>query len=312
MAEFNKIEELEEIVKKDPNNFQARRELSIALLDKGFNKDALKQINFLLGIFPDDARLYYNQAIALEKLNKENLAENAYLKAIEIDNSQTDFLYNLAYLYLQQKKYEKSLELFWQVIERDSQDANVFFNIGFLLGKLKKHEEAIEYLKKAYELNNNDTLALFYTAYEYSCLENFDEAKKYYYYVIENCPDYSWAYFNLATIDYKQGNINSAFELLQKTLEYNPKDIGAYKFCAKILIDANQLEQAQQIIEVGLGQCENDANLYYYLGQINKLQNNIKGYVQNLKNAIKNHITLDFPVSKIKTELTNFIEQRKK
>ena len=95
-------------------------------------------------------------------------------------------------------------------------------------------------------------------------------------------------------------------------MEYNPKDIGAYKFCAKILIDANQLAEAQQIIEVGLTQCENDANLYYYLGQINKLQNNIKGYVENLKNAIKNHITLDFPATKIKNELTQFIKQIKK
>ena len=74
----------------------------------------------------------------------------------------------------------------------------------------------------------------------------------------------------------------------------------------------NQIQEAQQIVEVGLSQCENDANLYYYLGQICKLQNNIKGYVENLKNAIKNHITLDFPVAKIKTELTQFIEQRKK
>ena len=115
----------------------------------------------------------------------------------------------------------------------------------------------------------------------------FDEAKKYYHQVLENCPDYSWAYYNLATIEYNQGNINEAFDFLQKTLEYNPKDIGAYKFCAKILIEANQIQEAQQIIEVGLSQCENDANLYYYLGQICKLQNNIKGYVENLKNAIK-------------------------
>ena len=63
MAEFSKIEELEQLVEQDASNFQARRELSVALLDKGFNEDALRHINYLLNIFPDDARLHFNQGI---------------------------------------------------------------------------------------------------------------------------------------------------------------------------------------------------------------------------------------------------------
>ena len=133
MAEFTKIEELENIVKNDPSNFQARRELSMALLDKGFNQDALKHTNYLIRIFPEDARLQYNLGIIFEKLKNNKLAEQAYKKAIMIDNSQADFIYNLAYLYMMTQRYDESLKLFVKVLKMDTKDANVFFNIGFVV-----------------------------------------------------------------------------------------------------------------------------------------------------------------------------------
>ena len=196
--------------------------------------------------------------------------------------------------------------------EKDKKDANVYFNIGFLLSKKAEHNEAIQYLKKAYELNNADTLALFYIAYEYSCLKDYESAKLYYNKVIEQCPDYSWAYFNLASIAYQEGKKQEAFSLVQNTLDYNPKDIDAYKFGAKILVELKNLDNAQLFIEQGLAICENDGNLYYILGQINKLQKNYRGYVGNLKLAIKNHMTLTMDAKKIKNELTKFIEKQRK
>ena len=123
-------------------------------------------------------------------------------------------------------------------------------------------------------MNNADTLALFYTAYEYSCLNKNEEAKEYYNKVLEQCPDYSWAYFNLAAIAYQEGKRQDAFELIQQTLDYNPKDIEAYKFGAKILSEAGNFDNAQLFIEHALNECENDGNLYYILGQINKMQKN--------------------------------------
>ena len=56
-------------------------------------------------------------------------------------------------------------------------------------------------------------MALFYIAYEYSCLKDFESAKLYYNKVIEQCPDYSWAYFNLASIAYQEGEKQEAFSL---------------------------------------------------------------------------------------------------
>ena len=53
--------------------------------------------------------------------------------------------------------------------------------------------------------------------------------------MLEISPDYSWAYFNLASIDYAEGNLQSAVQNFEKTIELNPKDIEAYKIYAKIM-----------------------------------------------------------------------------
>ena len=42
MSKLDKIEELQNILKEDHSNFQARRQLAVLLLDSGFPKEALQ------------------------------------------------------------------------------------------------------------------------------------------------------------------------------------------------------------------------------------------------------------------------------
>ena len=49
----DEIKNLQKLLKKDPSNFQARRELSILLADNGFNEEALSNLEFLTKYFPE-------------------------------------------------------------------------------------------------------------------------------------------------------------------------------------------------------------------------------------------------------------------
>src|SRR5574344_1711444 len=93
--EIREIEELQQILREDSSNFQARRRLAVVLLDKGFNEESLKQFQFLISIFPQDASLYYNKGIVHEKMRDLASAEQSYLKAIALSPDETDFYYNL-------------------------------------------------------------------------------------------------------------------------------------------------------------------------------------------------------------------------
>ena len=118
MDKFEKIHELRDIVKADSQNFQAIRELSVLLLDVGLNEEALKYLLDLVNVFKDDdPRLYYNLGITWEKLNNLKMAEKNYLKAIELNENETDFNYNLGLLYLSQKRYDEALKYFNKVFQ---------------------------------------------------------------------------------------------------------------------------------------------------------------------------------------------------
>ena len=61
------------------------------------------------------------------------------------------------------------------------------------------------------EINEKDILASFYLACEYQKIEDEQAAQFQYAKVLENCPDYSWAYFNLASMAFKEKNYEKAY-----------------------------------------------------------------------------------------------------
>ena len=91
----NDIETLQKLLQDDPSNFQARRELSILLVNNGFNEEAEGNLQYLCKYFPEDAELYYNLGIVYEKLKKYDKAKEVYEKAVEI-SPQEDFYYKIS------------------------------------------------------------------------------------------------------------------------------------------------------------------------------------------------------------------------
>ena len=68
MSKIDKIEELQNLLREDSQNFQARRQLAVLLTDCGFNEEALKNLIWLSKTFSDDSGIFYNLGIVYEKL----------------------------------------------------------------------------------------------------------------------------------------------------------------------------------------------------------------------------------------------------
>ena len=135
----NEIENLQTLLRNDPSNFQARRELAILLAENGFNEEALSNLKFLEKYFPEDAELQYNLGILYEKTRNPEEARLAYEKAIEI-SPQDDFYYNLGEVLVELKEWDLAIESFKKVLESDSNDGNCYFNFG--LCYLNKEEKS--------------------------------------------------------------------------------------------------------------------------------------------------------------------------
>ena len=305
----NEIENLQGLLKNDPSNFQARRELAILLAENGFNEEALSNLRYLEKYFPEDADLQYNLGILYEKTKNPQEARVAYEKAIEI-LPQNDFFYNLGEVYVELKEWDLAIDVFKRVLYTDSTDGNCYFNLG--LCYLNKDEKTLasDNFQKAISLNPQDLYAHFYLGniYQDNGLTNF--AIDCYNKVLEISPDYSWAYFNIASIAYKNGNLDEAREYLLKTIYYNDMDIEAYGLLVKICLQENHTEEIISILATRLKKEEN-GDLYYMLARVYKHINLEQEYYSCLKKAMANIYTLTFDKNIVKQEL-EYLEYRLK
>lgn len=304
------IEYLQQILKDDPSNFQARRELSIALADMGFNEEALVNFKYLRKYFPNDADIHYNIGIIQEKLKKFNEAKKSYKKAIEI-SPQSDFFYNLSEVLITLEDWDNAIEAIENVLKKDFNDGNSYFNLGLCYFNKNEYNIAIDKFIKATEINKNDLYAYFYmgNAYRKVGITNF--AHDCYNKVLEISPDYSWAYFNIASIAYEQGDFEKCKENLELTINYNKFDIEAYKLLVKISIKLNEIENVLTLLHNQLKNTSENGDIAYLLSQVYKFIIDKDNYIKFLNVAISHPLSLSYPISAIKKELNNALLHNK-
>jgi len=73
-------------------------------------QEAVSWFEQAAGLMPEQSRVFYNWAIALQTLDRPQEAESAYEEAISLDPRNGDYLYGIITLYLQQEQYESALE----------------------------------------------------------------------------------------------------------------------------------------------------------------------------------------------------------
>ena len=173
------IEKLQKILKDDPSNFQARRELSVLLADNGFNEEALANLQFLEKYFPEDADLAYNIGIIFEKLRQPENAKEAYKKAVSL-SPQEDFYYNLGEVLVSLHEWDDAMAAFKEVIKTDPNDSNCYFNIGLCYYNKGEKKFATDNFQKAVQLNPDDLYAHFYLGMIY---QDDNPTIKYYQYL---------------------------------------------------------------------------------------------------------------------------------
>ena len=303
MSKEEQIAELQEILREDSENYRARRELALILIETGFEKEASQHLLYLIKKITDDSSLYFNLGVTFEKQKMFNKAKTAYQKAIEITPNFFDAIYNLGLVYTELKSYNKAIKCFKKMVEQDKNDSNSYFNLGICYFKKGDYAEAIANFQNTIDINDNDIYAHFYIGNILFDAKDYSDAKDEFNKVLELSPDYSWAYYNLACIAFAEGDYNSVVQNLQKTIELNPKDEDAYFNYAKFMAKMNMYDNAKDIMNSAIENCINKGKLCYYMAQISKNIGNNEDCIAYLNNALEHRDTLHIDVDEIMSEI---------
>lgn len=150
--------------------------------------------------------VYLNRGYCYYQLKKYKKAEKDYLKALEFPNALKDLLFdNLALLYFDQNKFEKSLDYSSKRIELNPENHVPYLDRGLCYRKLKKYEEAERDFNTSLEIKPDFFRAFAYRAFLYLELEQYQKAYEGALKSVSINPEYGYGYMVLAQVKQQLG-----------------------------------------------------------------------------------------------------------
>ncbi|MEE4271239.1 MAG: tetratricopeptide repeat protein [Thermoanaerobaculales bacterium] len=119
--------------------------------------DAQREAETARERFPDDREILFVQAASLERLNRFDEAEAAFLELIEGDPTDANAANYLGYLWADRGvRLDEALELINLAVSLDPENAAYLDSLGWVHYRLGAMEEAEYWLRRAIEINDGD------------------------------------------------------------------------------------------------------------------------------------------------------------
>ncbi|XP_019336439.1 protein O-mannosyl-transferase TMTC3 isoform X1 [Alligator mississippiensis] len=237
---------------------------------------------------PDFKQAYISRGELLLKMNKPLKAKEAYLRALELDQTNADLWYNLAIVFIELKDPTEALKNFNRALElnpkhklalfnsallmqesgdarvrpeakqrllnyvkEEPQDANGYFNLGMLAMDDKKDTEAETWMKKAIKLQPNFRSALFNLALLYSQTSKELIALPVLEELLSYYPDHTKGLILKGDILMNQKkDISGAKKCFKKILELDPNNVqGKHNLCVVYFEERDLIKAEKCLVE---------------------------------------------------------------
>ena len=204
----------------DPLSLESR--IDRLLAEKDID-GAMQTMDLLEESFPDDGKVLQKIGLRRFAAGRKEAAKKTLERALEQNDHLHEAQLQLAYIYDEEKEFDKALVHYEHVASEDASNLTLQKRIGFLyLGK-NDLAKGVEYLLRAAEgglsepdLHHNLGAAL-------DRLERTEEAVFHFRKVLESEPDNAGTHYNLAIALERLGNVQRALEHYDRAAALAPK-----------------------------------------------------------------------------------------
>jgi len=251
--DFDKAEKLyKKAIELDANNAHNIHNYAIFLknIRKDFDK-AEALYKKAIELDANNAHNIHNYAIFLKNIRKDfDKAEALYKKAIELDANNASYTENYA-IFLSDvgKDFDKAEELYKKAIELGANDARYTENYAIFLKKIRNNfDKAEELYKKAIELDLNNANNIHnYAIFLKNIRKDFNKAEELYKKAIEL--DLSKVGGYALFLHDVRKDFDKAEVLYKKAIELDPKDANDISNYAKLNLEINKIDKANELIK---------------------------------------------------------------
>ncbi|MGA2739440.1 MAG: tetratricopeptide repeat protein [Bryobacteraceae bacterium] len=229
------VTEAEDILKREPNNLDARRILGriytrmIGDTQQGkINEEMLRaateQYEKIVAKDPKDIESWLTLGRLYRTAHSSTDAEKAYAQALAIDPANEDALTGLAIVYSDVGDTKKAIEKLQAVTNKDP-NPRTLAALASAYEQLHDYKSAAEVLRKAIDLDPENSRVKRALAYNLLNSDNLDESLKYYKEFVEDDPHDTEALLRIEEIYREKRDFAKARESLNKAKAADPENL---------------------------------------------------------------------------------------
>jgi predicted Zn-dependent protease len=194
-ADLNiKYRQLEESLKKDPNNIDLLYTIALAEDQLGQTNSALNHYQKALSLSPRDEDVLKNIGSLYLKMGKADIAQNYLLRAANLNANNDEVSLALGKAYFALGKYQNALDFYMKLKDKTFDDEDINYFIAMTYGKLNNQGESHYYFGLYFKKAKKKESALFH----------FKEALSYFPQGSERNNDINQAIKELNSDEYKK------------------------------------------------------------------------------------------------------------
>ncbi len=286
--EFEKVFDcLMMLLETDPNNEEALYKVCFWTDYTGRFEESIKIHQKIIDDFPYNEIAWFNLATAYQGLKLYEKAIDAYQYAVVIDE-KFDYAYrNMGDAYLRLRKYKEAIEVLDKVLELARPEDVIYEAIGHCYHKLGNIAQARFHYKKAVHLNNEDAKLHYKLATTYMQEQQWKMAIKH----LENALRISK---NNREMILAMGECKMQLSLFKEAAQFfgsivlnKPANVSGWEALIKCLINANNLDDAEERCIAGMHHTGYKPIFYFYYTAILFAQNKNKEALLQLENAMR-------------------------
>ncbi len=128
-----------------------------------------------------DSHLYYNE-LAKKAISSNDFkkAKEYLIKALSLNPSSFEALFNLAAISFLEREYKEAIKLFEKALRLKPSSSEVYYNIALIYQEINEFKKAEKYYKQALKLNPNDVNILYNLSFIYLTKGDYKKGFEYY------------------------------------------------------------------------------------------------------------------------------------
>jgi tetratricopeptide (TPR) repeat protein len=278
---FRKVLEL------DPDNQLMALKLSIALVRLGETGQAIDELKQIIVKNPESrpARLTLARLYRDMKLN--TLAEEQYRYLIEVLGDYGQACLDLGFMYEEQRDFEEALELFNQALQKNPHDLALRHHIARVYVSMQRYDDALRELELIVQLDAGDLDARRKIGLIYMEQERWDDAISLFRDLLEREPQLDPVRYYLGSALERKEQWQEAYEVFNTIPETSALYEDAVAHMGFLLMQMNRLDEAVALLESQMERSPGRPQVYYYLATIHLSQDQLNEALSVLERGVR-------------------------